>query len=180
MSRFARGTGGRSSVNGNVVTVFGATGMMGRIICNRLGKEGTQLIIPTRGDQWDARSIKLVGDLGQVWILDYDLRDPEKIRRAIQYSNVVINCIGADYETRYITLLCMILMTIISYYHCFLRSNFSYNDVHVEGPRLIAKIARECNVEKFIHFSCLNASPNPQKIYFKPSQFLISKVYFRW
>lgn len=69
MARFPRGTGGRSSFSGNVVTVFGATGMMGRIICNRLGKEGTQIIVPTRGDQWDARSIKLVGDLGQVWFL---------------------------------------------------------------------------------------------------------------
>lgn len=69
MARYARGTGGRSSVNGNVVTVFGATGMMGRIICNRLGKEGSQMIIPTRGDMWTARGIKLTGDLGQVIFL---------------------------------------------------------------------------------------------------------------
>ena len=68
-ARAARGTGGRSSFSGRVATVFGATGMMGRILCNRLGKEGTQLIIPYRGDQWDARGLKLVGDLGQVWFL---------------------------------------------------------------------------------------------------------------
>ena len=49
------------------MTIFGATGMMGRIICNRLGKEGSQMIIATRGDEWDARSLKLCGDLGQVW-----------------------------------------------------------------------------------------------------------------
>lgn len=69
LARYARGTGGRSSVNGNVVTVFGATGMMGRIICNRLGKEGSQMVIPTRGDMWAARSLKLTGDLGQVIFL---------------------------------------------------------------------------------------------------------------
>lgn len=82
-----------------------------------------------------------------------DIRDPESIRRAVQHSNLVINCIGANYETR----------------------NFSFNDVHVDGPRLIARIARECGVEKLIHFSSLNASPDPQTI-FKQSQFLISKV----
>lgn len=151
-ARAARGTGGRSSFSGRVATVFGATGMMGRILCNRLGKEGTQLIIPYRGDQWDARGLKLVGDLGQVWFLETDIRDPESIRKAIQHSNIVINCIGTNYETR----------------------NFKYNDVHVEGPRLIARVARECGVEKLIHFSALNASPNPQKI-FQQSKFLASK-----
>lgn len=54
--------------------------------------------------------------------------------------------------------------------------NFSYYDVNVDGPRRLARISKECGVEKFIHFSALNASPNPQKIFLKPSQFLISKV----
>ena len=57
-----------------------------------------------------------------------------------------------------------------------LNRNFSYADVHVDAARLIAKISRECNVQKLIHFSSLNASLNPQTIYFKPSQYLITKV----
>lgn len=67
ISTYGRGTGGRSSFNGNVVTVFGATGVTGRILANRLGKEGSQIVIAYRGDVWDARSLKLVGDLGQTW-----------------------------------------------------------------------------------------------------------------
>jgi hypothetical protein len=66
VERLPKGSGGRSSFSGNVVTVFGATGMMGRIICNRLGKEGSQMIVAYRGDEWDARHLKLCGDLGQV------------------------------------------------------------------------------------------------------------------
>ena len=62
-------------------------------------------------------------------------------------------------------------MTSIKYYR-----NFTYADVHVDAARLIARISRECNVQKLIHFSSLNASLNPQVIYFKPSQFLITKV----
>ena len=67
LAEYARGTGGRSSFSGNVVTVFGSTGMIGRILTNRLGKEGSQIICGYRGDPWDARQLKLSGDLGQIW-----------------------------------------------------------------------------------------------------------------
>lgn len=150
---YPRGTSGRSSVSGNTVTVFGATGVMGRILCNRLGKEGSQIVVPYRGDIHDTRPLKLCADLGQMYFQEIDIRDPESIRKAVQYSNVVINCIGADYETR----------------------NFSYNDVNVVGARNIARACKEFNVSKFIHFSALNASLNPQQIYFKPSEFLRTK-----
>jgi len=40
-----RGTGGRSSFNGIVCTVFGSSGYLGRFVCNRLGKIGTQVSI---------------------------------------------------------------------------------------------------------------------------------------
>lgn len=33
---------------------------------------------------------------------DYSLRDPASIMKAVKHSNVVINLVGRDYETRYI------------------------------------------------------------------------------
>lgn len=85
-------------------------------------------------------SLKLVGDLGQVLFLPYDLKDDETIRQAVKYSNVVVNLIGRDWETK----------------------NYKFNDVHVEGARRLARISREMGVEKFIHVSALNATPKPK------------------
>ena len=81
-----RGRGGRSSFSGDVVTVFGANGFIGTGVANRLvlklitilhvfdsktimirlGKNGSQMIFPYRGEHYKMMRMKVVGDLGQV------------------------------------------------------------------------------------------------------------------
>lgn len=64
-----KGSGGRSSFSGVVATVFGATGFVGRYVVNRLGKMGSQVVVPYRGDEHDHRHLRLMGDLGQMVFL---------------------------------------------------------------------------------------------------------------
>merc|ERR1711860_66524 len=66
MSNYKRGTGGRSSFSGRVVTVFGATGFLGRYVVNRLGKIGSQIIVPWRGDNQVVMNLRPSADLGQM------------------------------------------------------------------------------------------------------------------
>ncbi|CAH0628980.1 unnamed protein product [Chrysodeixis includens] len=154
LAAYKRGTGGRASFNGMVATVFGCTGFLGRYVCNKLGKNGAQMILPYRGDFYDAQRLKVVGDLGQVLFTPFDIRDEQSIAKSMQYSNVVINLVGRDYETK----------------------NFKYMDVHVDGPRRIARIAREMGVERFIHVSYLNGSDTPKPLVLRrPSMYKISK-----
>jgi NADH dehydrogenase (ubiquinone) 1 alpha subcomplex subunit 9 len=102
------------------------------------------------------KDLKLAGDLGQVLFLPFDLRDEASIRKCMKYSNVVVNLIGRDWETK----------------------NYKFDDVHVTGARDLARIARESGVERFIHMSHLNAQPNPTPIYVKGgSGYLRSKHY---
>ncbi|XP_063597479.1 NADH dehydrogenase [ubiquinone] 1 alpha subcomplex subunit 9, mitochondrial-like [Penaeus indicus] len=154
MSALKKGRGGRSSFSGNVATIFGASGFMGRYLCNRLGKTGTQMIIPYRGDHYDVRPLKLAGDLGQVLFIPYHLTDEEVIRKAVKHSNIVINLIGRDWETM----------------------NFSFEKVHVEGAERLARISKEMGVEKFIHVSALNSNVEHEGYIVKGgSQFLKTK-----
>lgn len=143
-----QGTGGRSSFSGVSATVFGSTGFLGRYVVNRLSRVGTQLTVPYRGDPHDVRHLRLMGDLGQISLFDYSLHDAESVEKMVKYSNVVINLIGKDFETR----------------------NFDFNDVHVDGARMIAKAAKDAGVERLIHVSALNADVN------SPSKFLQSKA----
>lgn len=154
LAAYKRGTGGRSSFNGIVATVFGCSGFVGRYVCNRLGKIGTQLILPHRNDHYDCCRLKCAGDLGQVLFQPFDLRDKASLYNAVKYSNVVINLIGRDYETK----------------------NFSFHDVHVEGARSIARACLRAGVERLIHLSYLNSDPHPTPLVLsKPSQFKITK-----
>nr|CAH7724159.1 unnamed protein product [Callosobruchus chinensis] len=156
LANLKRGTGGRSSFNGIVATVFGATGFIGRYVVNRLGKIGTQIIIPYRGDNYEPFRMKVMGDLGQIYFHPYHLKDEESILKCMKYSNVVINLVGRDFETK----------------------NFKFDDVHVEGARMLARCAKKSGVERFIHLSALNASDPPVSagILKGGSKFLSSKA----
>lgn len=86
--------------------------------------------------------LRLVGDLGQVLFMPYELRDEASIKKALRHSNVVINLIGRDWETK----------------------NFTFDDIYVHGPARIARLAKECGVEKLIHVSSLNAEEYPEPL----------------
>jgi len=149
-----RGKGGRSSFSGDVVTVFGANGFLGRGVANRLGKNGSQMIFPYRGDHYKMMRLKVVGDLGQVLFCPFELKDEESIRRAVARSNIVINLVGRGIETK----------------------NFSYEDVNITGPERIARICREMGVKRLVHMSHVNAREDPDKAFLKEgSKFLKTK-----
>ncbi|KAJ7329112.1 hypothetical protein JRQ81_015286 [Phrynocephalus forsythii] len=139
------GRSGRSSVSGIVATVFGATGFLGRYLVNQLGRIGSHVIIPYRCDPYDLMYLRPMGDLGQLIFLEWDCQDIDSTRRAIEHSNVVINLVGREWETK----------------------NFNYEDVFVNIPREIAQLSKEAGVEKLIHISHLNADINSPSNYLK-------------
>ncbi|XP_068134235.1 NADH dehydrogenase [ubiquinone] 1 alpha subcomplex subunit 9, mitochondrial [Hyperolius riggenbachi] len=142
------GKAGRSAVSGVAATVFGANGFLGRYVVNRLGRIGSQVVIPHRCDQYDVMYLRLMGDLGQLQFMEWNPRDQASTQQALQYSNVVINLVGREWETR----------------------NYSFEDVFVNIPKNIAKSAKEAGVEKFIHVSHLNADIK------SPSKYLRTKA----
>jgi NADH dehydrogenase (ubiquinone) 1 alpha subcomplex subunit 9 len=75
------------------------------------------MILPYRADHAEAIRLKMCGDLGQVLFQPFHLMDDASIRKAVQYSNVVINLVGRDWETK----------------------NFPFQEVHVDSARRLAR-----------------------------------------
>jgi len=142
------GEGGRLSYNGNVVTVFGATGFLGRYVVGQLAKTGTQLIIPFASAEDDVRDLRVAGDLGQIKFMRYSLLDYESILDTMTHSNAAINLVGKNYETLHHT----------------------FEGVLTEAAGNIAKAASECDVQSLIHVSHINADID------SPSRFMKAKA----
>lgn len=123
--------GSRSSSPGVVASVFGSTGFLGRNVVGKLCSVGIQTVLPFRGEEYNMSHLKVLGDIGQNVPQLWDLRDPDSIYEAVKHSNLVVNLVAQQTHTRH----------------------FNMNDVNIDGARLIARIAREAGVERFIHVS---------------------------
>lgn len=144
---------------------------MGPAVVNRLAKHGNQLIIPYRCDPYNVREHKVTGELGQILFFPFQLKDEETIRRAVKYSNVVVNMVGTRINTGYVT------SNVVDIQPAKYFRNYSMYDTNEHGARRLARISREMGVERFVHVSALNATTEPKASYIKGgSNFLKSKA----
>jgi len=134
--------------SGSVATVFGCSGFLGRYVVETLSEAGMYVVAPFRTEPKTVDHLKILGEVGQVAPIRFDIRDKDTLVKAVEHSDVVINMLGRAYETRH----------------------FNYQQIHVDAARLVAQTARENNVKRFIHFSAVGADLN------SPSPFLRTKA----
>ncbi|RLV93865.1 NADH-ubiquinone oxidoreductase 40 kDa subunit mitochondrial [Spathaspora sp. JA1] len=139
----AVGTGGRSSRTGYTVTVFGAAGFLGRYVTSKLARHGTTVVVPYRDDM-KKRFLKVHGDLGVVNFVEFESRNLQSIQDSVAHSDIVINCIGADYNTK----------------------NFSMADVNIAIAERITQAVKDANVPRLVHVSSYNADPKSDSIFY--------------
>jgi len=139
-----RVAGGRHSLGGHTVTVFGATGFLGRYIVNRLARAGNTVVVPYR-EEMAKRHLKVSGDLGRVVFLEADLRNIASIEESVRHSDIVYNLIGRNYPTK----------------------NFDFESVHVEGVRRIANAVAKYDIDRFVHVSSHSVHPESPSEFFR-------------
>lgn len=137
------GSGGRSLRTGYTATVFGASGFLGRYVTSKLARHGTNVVVPFR-DDLKKRFLKVTGDLGVVNFVEFDPRNLRSIEELVAHSDIVFNCIGADYNTK----------------------NFSMADVNIGITERITQAVRDAGNARYIYVSSYNANPASESVYY--------------
>ncbi|KGB51948.1 3-beta hydroxysteroid dehydrogenase/isomerase [Sphingopyxis sp. LC81] len=81
-------------LDGQLITVLGGGGFLGRYVVQRLLTRGARVRIAQREPR-AATFLKPLGGLGQTQFVACDVRNPASITRAVQGSDAVINLVGA-------------------------------------------------------------------------------------
>jgi NADH dehydrogenase len=126
----------------DLITVFGGSGFVGSQVVRALAKQGLRVRVAIRQPHL-AHTMRLLGDVGQIEVVQANVRNEASIRRALTRAQGVVNLVGLLYET----------------------GRQKFQSVHVMGARNIAKVARELGVPRMVQMSALGADENSESKY---------------
>jgi uncharacterized protein YbjT (DUF2867 family) len=124
-----------------LATVFGGSGFVGRHIVRALAREGWRVRVAVRRPDL-AGFLRPLGVVGQVELVQANLRFPESVAAALEDADAVVNAVGVKRET----------------------SRQTYEAVHVAGAGAIASASAAQGITQLVHVSGIGAdagSTNP-------------------
>lgn len=128
-----------------MILLTGGTGTLGSRVLERLVANQFPLRVFTRGtSDWQDVSVPAIRQMGADAFLG-DLRDPQKVRKALEGCTTVVHLAGS---MRY-------------------SPQQDFHEIHVEALAKLVQEAQRQGVQRFIHVSCLAASPDSDSDYFR-------------
>ncbi len=135
-------------MSNELVTIFGASGQVGRAIVERLCHHGFRIRAASRHPN-EALYLKPFGDPGQVQTTFADISRKETVIKAAQGAGIVINCVGILYESR---------------------GRQKFKTLQAEGAATIAKAAKKEGARTLIHISAIGADEHSPSQYARTKQ----------
>jgi NADH dehydrogenase len=117
-----------------LATVFGGSGFVGRHIVRALAREGWRVRVAVRRPDL-AGFLRPLGVVGQVELVQANLRFPESVAAAVEDADAVVNAVGLKRET----------------------SRQSYEAVHVAGAGAVASASAAQGITRLVHVSGIGA-----------------------
>lgn len=129
-------------LHGGLATVFGGPGFVGRHVVRELARRGWRVRAASRRPDL-AGHLQPMGAVGQIHAVQANLRYPQSCLAATQGAEVVINAVG-------------VLASV---------GKQSFDAVHVDGARAVARAAREAGARRLIHVSAIGANARSAAAY---------------
>lgn len=125
-----------------LVTVFGGSGFVGKYVVRALCKAGKRVRVAMRRPHL-GNDLRVMGVVGQVQLVQANIRNAESVERAIDGADAVINLVAILNEKR--------------------KQTFD-GTVH-HGARLVSEAAKAKGIKKFIQISAIGADKNSKSDY---------------
>jgi NADH dehydrogenase len=124
-----------------LITIFGASGFLGRHVVRALAPHGYRIRAAVRRPDL-AGHLQPLGRVGQIHAVQANLRHPASIEAAVRDASVVINLVGILFE----------------------RGRQRFATVHAEGAEAVARAAA-AHGARLIHVSAIGADENATALY---------------
>lgn len=118
----------------NLVTVFGGSGFIGTQAVRQLAKAGWRIRVAVRNPNLAYR-MRLQGDVGQIDLVQANIRNKDSILRALDGATAAVNLVGVLYEA----------------------GRQGFQAVHAMGAKNVAEAARAQGVSRLVQISALGA-----------------------
>lgn len=125
-----------------LVTIFGGSGFVGRHTVRALARDGWRVRSATRRPDL-AGYLQPMGVVGQIHAVQANLRYPQSVAEAVIGAEVVINAVGVLAPT----------------------GRQSFEKIHDEGARAVAKAAKAAGARTLVHISAIGADARSNSKY---------------
>lgn len=129
-------------MNGELVTVFGGSGFIGRTLVQHLAKAGYRVRVAVRRPN-NALFLKPLGDLGQVHLAQANLRNQASVDAAVKDADHVVNLVSVLNQS----------------------GPQTFENLHVKAPGLIAEACAAEGVKSFVQISAIGADEESNSKY---------------
>ena len=126
----------------NLVTVFGGSGFIGAQAVRQLARAGWRIRVAVRNPA-AAYAMRLHGDVGQIDIVQANIRNEPSVRRALADATAAVNLVAVMNES----------------------GRQGFQALHVMGARNVAAAAKAQGVARMVQMSALGADPNSTSKY---------------
>jgi len=119
-----------------LVTVFGGSGFLGAHVVRALARRGCRVRVACRRTNLAYRA-RLMGDVGQVDVMQANIRAPASIDRALDGAQACVNLVGVLNE----------------------HGRQRFHSLHAQGARNIAEAAGRRGISRMVQVSAIGADP---------------------